>query len=161
MSKIHILKNSETEAVVKVYTTEASGETIDLDLETWLTTTRQVYVAGSNDSAETDGHFATYTGSHVYITGIWWGLKKDKQLDINRIINPTGPVIHGHYYLINAGQYEFDHHGFADRIYAHCDIRFVFDGPGHCILKLRKIGWNPKVETANFGPYDNVNAVGS
>ena len=161
MSKIHILKNSETEAVVKVYTTEPSGESIDIDLETWLTTSKQVYVAGANDSSEIDGHFAQYTGSHVFITGIWWGLKKDKQLDITRIINPTGPVLHSHYYLINGGQYEFDHHGFADRIYAHMDFRLTFDGPGHCILKLRKMGWNPKVETAQFGALDDETVVGS
>ena len=158
MSKIHILKNTETEAVVKIYTTEPSGESIDIDLETWLTTSKQVYVAGANDSAETDGHFAQYTGSHVFITGIWWGLKKDKQLDLTRIVNGA---VHSHYYLINTGQYEFDHHGFADRIYANQDIRLIFDGPGHCILKLRKIGWLPKVETAEFGPYDNQSVVGS
>ncbi len=161
MSKIHILKNSETEAVVKVYTTEASGESIDINLQTWLTTPKQVYVAGASDSAETDGHFAEYTGSHVFITGIWWGLKKDKQLDITRIIDAVTPTLHSHYYLINGGQYEFDHHGFADRIYAHKDFRLIFDGPGHCILKLRKIGWQPKVETANFGIYDNESVVGS
>lgn len=161
MSKIHILKNSETEAVVKVYTTEASGESIDINLQTWLTTPKQVYVAGASDSAETDGHFAQYTGSHVFITGIWWGLKKDKQLDITRIIDAVTPTLHSHYYLINGGQYEFDHHGFADRIYAHKDFRLIFDGPGHCILKLRKIGWQPKVETANFGIYDNESVVGS
>lgn len=161
MSKIHILKNSETEAVVKVYTTEPSGETIDISLETWLTTPKQVYVTGANDSPETDGHFALYTGSHVFITGIWWGLKKDKQLDITRIVDAVTPTLHSHYYLINGGQYEFDHHGFADRIYAHKDFRLIFDGPGHCILKLRKIGWAPKVETAVFGPYDNESVVGS
>ena len=38
MSKIHILKNTETEAVVKFYTMESAGETLDLDLSTWLTT---------------------------------------------------------------------------------------------------------------------------
>jgi hypothetical protein len=161
MSKIHVLKNTETEAVIKVYTTESSGETLDVSLSTWLTTPKQVYVAGTGDSAETDGHFAQYTGSHVYITGIWWGLKKDKQLDITRILNAGTGEVHSHYYLINAGQYEFDHHGFADRIYANKDFRLVFDGPGHCILKLRKIGWNSKVETANFGIYDNESVVGS
>lgn len=161
MSKIHILKNTETEAVVKVYTTE-NTDIIDLDLETWLTTPNQVYVAGSNDAPETDGHFVpNYTGSHVFITGIWWGLKVGKQLDITRIIDPVTPTLHSHYYLVNAGQYEFDHHGFADRIYAHMDLRFTFDGPGHCILKLRKAGWLPKVETAQFSIYDNVNQVGS
>ena len=161
MSKIHVLKNSETEAVIKVYTTEPSGEAIDVSLSTWLTTSKQVYVTGTNDSSEIDGHFAQYQGSHVFITGIWWGLKKDKQLDISRIIDPVAPTLHSHYYLINGGQYEFDHHGFADRIYANKDFRLTFDGPGHCILKLRKLGWNPKVETAQFGIYDDQTQVGS
>lgn len=160
MSKIHILKNTETEAVVKFYTTEASGESLDFSLETWLTSPTQAYVLGSGDSSEIDGHFAQYTGSHVFISGIWWGLKKDKQLDISRIITPPS-TIHSHYYFIGAGQYEYDHHGFVDRIYAHKDFRITFDGPGHCILKLRKQGWVSKVETAQFSIYDNVTQVGS
>ena len=156
-----MLKNTENEAVIKVYTTEASGESIDLSLQTWLTKSTQVYVTGTNDSSEVDGHFAQYTGSHVFITGIWWGLKKDKQLDITRIIDPVTPTLHSHYYLINAGQYEFDHHGFADRIYANKDFRLIFDGPGHCILKLRKMGWTPKVEIATYGAYDDQTIVGA
>lgn len=161
MANIHVLKNTETEAVVKIYTVEAAGQTIDLSLSTWLTTPTQVYVAGAGDSPETDGHFAQYTGSHVYITGIWWGLKKDKQLDITRIINGGTGLVHSHYYLLNAGQYEFDHHGFADRTYADKDMRFIFDGPGHCIIKLRKMGWNSKVETPQYSVYDDINVVGS
>ena len=43
MSKIHVLKNSETEAVVKIYTTEPSGESIDLSLQTWLTSSKQTF----------------------------------------------------------------------------------------------------------------------
>jgi hypothetical protein len=160
MSKIHILKNTETEAVVKIYTTESAGESLDLVLDTWLTKPTQTYVVGASDAPETDGHFAEYTGSGVFIAGLWWGLKKDKQLDIQRIINGNGTV-HSHYYLINAGFYDFDHHGFADRIYATKDMRFVFDGPGHCIIKLRKFGWLPKVETAQFSIYDNTTSVGS
>lgn len=158
MSKIHILKNTETEAVVKIYTTE-NTDTIDLSLETWLTTPTQVYIPGLNDAPETDGHFAPYTGSHVFIAGIWWGLKAGKQLDIQRIIDES--TVHGHYYFVNAGQHEFDHHGFVDRIYANKDIRFVFDGPGHCILKLRKHGWISKVETPQFSIYDDTTQVGS
>lgn len=160
MSKIHVLKNTETEAVLKIYTAE-NTDTIDVDLDTWLTKDTQVYVAGSSDAAETDGHFAEYTGSHVFITGLWWGLKVGKQLDIQRVIDPVGPVVHSHYYLVNAGVYDFDHHGFADRIYAHMPLRFVFDGPGHCIVKLRKLGWQPKVETATYSIYDDTTAVGS
>jgi hypothetical protein len=41
------------------------------------------------------------------------------------------------------------------------DFRLIFDGPGHCILKLRKMGWNPKVETAQFGALDDETVVGS
>ena len=110
-----------------LYTMESAGEVLDLDLSTWLTTPTQVYVAGTNDAPETDGHFAQYTGSHVFISGIWWGLKKDKQLDITRVLDNGN--VHSHYYFVNAGQYEFDHHGFADRIYANRNIRLIFDGP--------------------------------
>ena len=35
------------------------------------------------------------------------------------------------------------------------------DGPGHCIIQLRKEGWATKIEPASFGSYDNPNAVGS
>jgi len=54
-----------------------------------------------------------------------------------------------------------DYSGFADRIYANKDLRLTSDGPAHLIIKLRKEGWNPKVETAVFGPYDNESVVGS
>ena len=69
--------------------------------------------------------------------------------------------MHNHYYLINAGYYDFDHNAFADRIYADKDFRLIFDGPGHCILKLRKMGWKSKVETPEFSVYDNTAVVGS
>lgn len=161
MSKIHVLKNTETEAVLKVYTTESAGESIDISLNTWLTKSTQVYVTGANDSSEIDGHFAEYTGSCVFITGIWWGLKQNKQLDITRIVDPVTPVLHSHYYLLNAGQYDFDHHGFADRVYANKDFRLIFDGPGHCILKLRKFGWIPKEESVVYGAYDDPTRVGA
>jgi len=136
MALKHIFKNTETEAVVKCYITDSAGGTVDISLENFLTKSTQVYVPPTSVPDETDDGFFEYTGSHVFITGIWWGMKKDKQLDITRIINPTGPVVHSHYYLINAGFYDFT--SFADRIYANKDIRLIFDGPGHCILRLRK-----------------------
>jgi len=161
MSKKHIIKHTETEIVFKVYATESAGENVDLSLQTDMTKSTQVYVTPDSIPDETSGALVQYTGSRVYITGIWWGLKKDKQLDITRILNPTGPVLHSHYYLLNAGYYDFGHSGIADRVYANKDIRLAFDGPGHCIIRLRKEGWNPKVETAVFGPYDDVTQVGS
>jgi hypothetical protein len=163
MALKHIIKHSETEIVFKCYITDNGGGTVDLSLQNDMTKSTQVYTAPTSVPDETGGGFFDYTGSRVYITGIWWGLKKDKQLDITRIVNPTGPVLHGHYYLTNAGFYDFSTSGggFADRVYANKDIRLVFDGPGHCIIRLRKQGWVDKIEPVYFGSYDDPTVVGS
>lgn len=165
MSTKHILKHTDTEIVFKCYITESAGGEVDLSVENDMTKSTQVYVAPTSVPNETGGEFVEYNGSRVYITGVWWGLKKDKQLDISRIIVPEGDdpaVLHGHYYLINGGHYDFaEAGGFSDRVYANKDIRLLFDGPGHCLVKLRKEGWAPKIETAQFGIYDDVTAVGS
>jgi hypothetical protein len=165
MANKHVIKHTETEIVLKCYITDNAGGTVDLSLQNEMTKSTQEYVEPTNIPNEFGvnglGPFVEYTGSRVYITGLWWGLKKDKQLDVTRIINPTGPILHGHYYLTNSGFYDFNPTGFSDRVYANKDIRLVFDGPGHCILRLRKEGWAPKVETAEFSIYDNVNQVGS
>ena len=160
MSLKHVIKHTETEIVFKCYVTDPAGGNTDLSVQNDMTkSATQAYVAPTSVPVETGGGFFEYTGSRVFITGIWWGLKKDKQLDITRIIDPVAPSLHGHYYLINSGHYDFT--DFSDRVYANKDIRLVFDGPGHCILRLRKEGWAPKIETAQFSVYDNVNAVGS
>ena len=161
MALKHMFKHTETEAVIKCYITASEGGIIDISLQNELTKSTQIYVAPTSvpDEFNNGMSIPEYTGSRVYVTGIWWGLKKDKQLDLTRIINPTGPVVHGHYYLTNTGFYDYD--DFYDRIYANKDIRLIFDGSGHCILRLRKEGWAPKVETAVFGPYDNESQVGS
>ena len=159
MSLKHIIKHTETEIVFKCYVTDSAGGDVDLSLENNMTKSTQSYVAPTSVPDETGGGLVQYTGSRVFITGVWWGLKKDKQLDITRILNPTGPVLHSHYYLLNSGFYDYD--DFSDRVYANKDIRLSFDGPGHCIIRLRKEGWVPKVETAVFGPYDNESVVGS
>lgn len=158
MALKHILKLTTQEAILKCYITDSAGGTVDISLSD-LTTPSEVYVPGINDAPETDGHYATYTGSRVYVTQLWWGLKKDKQLDITRIIDPVAPIVHGHYYLINAGSYEYT--DFYDRVYANKDLRLSFDGPGHCIIRLRKEGWTSKVETAQYSVYDNPTVVGS
>ena len=159
MSLKHIIKHNETEIVFKCYITDSAGGTVDISIETDCTKPTQAYVAPVSVPVETGGEFFEYTGSRVFITGIWWGLKSGKQLDITRIINPTGPVLHGHYYLLGAGNYDYKE--FSDRVYANRDIRLIFDGPGHCVLRLRKEGWAPKIETAQFSVYDDVNQVGS
>jgi hypothetical protein len=161
MSTKHLLKHTETEAVFKCYITDSAGGTVDISVQNDLTKSTQQYVAPTSIPNESSNGLTTpvYTGSRVYITGIWWGLKKDKQLDITRIIDPVAPTIHSHYYLTNSGSY--DYKDFSDRIYANKDLRLIFDGPGHCIIRLRKEGWAPKVETAEFGIYDNTSVVGS
>lgn len=155
----HIIKHTETEIVFKCYIVASEGGVVDLSLENDMTKSTQLYVVPTSVPNETTGIFTDYTGSRVYITGLWWGLKQNKQLDISRIIDPVAPTLHGHYYLNNAGAY--DYKDFSDRVYANKDIRLTFDGPGHCILRLRKEGWAPKIETAQFGSYDNPAQVGS
>ena len=163
MSSIHILKNTNAEVVLKIYTTQSAGEIIDISLENDLTHANEVYNAPTVVPDESGGDYIeTYDGSHVFISAIWWGLKKDKQLDIMRIIDPVGPVLHNHYYFINTGEFDTrDHGAFVDRIYAQKDIRVSFDGPGHCFIRLLKKGWSNKIETAEFGIYDDVTQVGS
>lgn len=160
MALKHIIKHTESEVVFKCYITENGGGNIDLSLQNDMTKSTQVYVTPTTVPDETNGlALPEYTGSRVYITGIWWGLKSGKQLDITRIINPTGPVLHGHYYLLNAGFYEFTN--FYDRVYANKDIRLILDGAGHCIIRLRKEGWASKIENEQFGAADDVTVVGS
>jgi hypothetical protein len=144
MASKHILKLTETEAVIKCYITDPAGGVVDISVQNDLTKATQVWV---NDGS-----------CKVGIKEIFWGLKTGKQLDITRIVTPPDTV-HGHYYLVDAGSYEFK--GFHDHVYEEKDIRISFDGPGHCILVLRKEGWLPKVETAQFGSYDNTTVVGS
>ena len=125
MANKHILKLTTTEAVVKCYVTDAAGANVDISLENDLTASGQTF---SNVNVE------------VTIAEIYWGVKSGKQLDLTRIITPANSEVHSHYYLLNAGSYNFQ--GFVDDVYGNKDIRLVFDGPGHCILKLRKTsGW--------------------
>jgi hypothetical protein len=125
MALKHVIKLTDTEAVVKVYLTNSAGGTVDISLETDLTAPGQTYVAAQ---------------ANVGIQEIFWGAKKDKQIDINRILNGANNQVHNHYYLINTGSYDFV--GFVDNIYPDKDIRITSDGPCHVILKLRKTaGW--------------------
>ena len=144
MALKHILKLTETDAVIKCYITDSNGGTVDISLQNDLTRATQVWT--NNGTCK------------VGIKEIFWGLKVGKQLDITRVLDPVAGTTHGHYYLVNAGFYEYK--GFHDHTYEDKDIRLNFDGPGHCILVLRKEGWAPKVETAEFSIYDDVNQVG-
>lgn len=161
MATKHVIRNTETEIIFKCYITASEGGTIDISIQNDMTKSTQVYVTPDSIPDESTGAYANHTGSRVYITGIWWGMKNNKQLDIVRVIDPVTPTLHNHYFFTNSGVHDFAGADFSDRIYANKDIRLTFDGPGHCILRLRKEGWNPKIETAQFSVYDNLNTVGS
>ncbi len=125
MALKHILKLTDTEAVLKCYIVDSAGGNVDISIATDLTAPGQTF---------------TNTDVKVTISEIYWGLKVNKQLDVTRLITAANGETHGHYYLVNAGEHKFV--GFVDDVYENKDIRMIFDGPGHCIIKLRKTsGW--------------------
>jgi hypothetical protein len=127
MALKHVMKLTDTEAVVKCYVVDSAGGNVDISLQNDLTATGQTWV---NDGS-----------ANVGIQEIYWGAKSGKQIDMTRITDADANTTHGHYYLLNAGYYDFV--GFVDNVYANKDIRISFDGPGHVILKLRKTsGWS-------------------
>lgn len=121
MAEVHYLKKSEHEAVLKCYKLDSNGGTIDISLADLAT-----------DNETFDANNAIVT-----IKEIFWGCKKDKQLDITRK-DPDSANTHGHYYLTNSGSYDFV--GFVDNAYEDWNIRLVGDGPYHAIIKLGKSG---------------------
>lgn len=125
MGAIHVLKNTTQETVLKIYSTSASGEVIDIAPDS---------VKVANVSQRFVG-----TQSELHIKEIYWGAKKDKQIDISRIDDPVANTVHGHYYFTNSGH--VDYNGFTDRVYANSSIRIDADGPFHVILKLHKNGY--------------------
>lgn len=144
MALKHILKLTESEAIIKCYKNDPAGGTIDISLQTDLTRPNEVYVPSV---------------SKATIKAIYWGTKQNKQLDIVRVVPEDITGVHSHYYFANSGSYEFG--GFVDNIYAEKDIRVIGDGAFHVIFVLSKSGWNNKIETWAYGPYDDINAVGS
>jgi uncharacterized membrane protein len=121
MAAIHYLKKSHNEAVVKCYKTDANGGTTDISLANLVA----------------DGETFDANTAVVTIKEIFWGAKKDKQLDLTRIVPSDPSGVHGHYYFTGAGSHEFG--GFTDDTYANNDIRIVADGAFHMILKLTKV----------------------
>ena len=125
MASKHVIKLSDTEAVVKCYITDPAGGTVDISLVNDLTSPTQILNGQTID---------------VGIQELFWGAKKDKQIDITRIVDANANTVHNHYFLTNSGSYDFV--GFVDNIYSDKNIRITGDGAFHVILKLRKTkGW--------------------
>lgn len=110
----YVIKNSGKESVVKVYADASSGGTIDMPL---------------SDLAENG---ETVTGATI--TEIFWTCKPNKSVDIHRVTG--GGELEGSYYLANAGHWHFL--SFNDESYSTLPFRFVFDGYGTVIIRLRK-----------------------
>ena len=143
MSDVHLIKLTESEAVVKVYETDPNGSVVALSLQNLLTRSTEVFQNGV---------------SSVTIKAIYWGTKPNKHINIQRSYNGG---YEGDYYLVNSGFYEYRNSGFVDNVYDHGDFKITGDGPFNVILVLGKSGWQQKVETAQFSIYDNTTAVGS
>lgn len=120
MANVHYLKRSHNEAVLKIYSTESAGQTIDIDLA----------------DLATDNETFDANNAIVNIKTLHWGAKKNKQLDVTRLLSLDPLDTHGHYYLTNTGNHEFV--GFVDNTYSDKTIRCVSDGPFHLIIKLTK-----------------------
>lgn len=119
MARVHYLKRSHGEAVLKCYDNASSPDPIDISL---------------SDLA-TDGETFDANNAIVSIKEVFWGAKVGKQIDITRK-DPDSANTHGHYYLVNAGSYDYD--GFVDDTYSDWNIRITGDGPFHVIMKLNK-----------------------
>lgn len=121
MALVHYLKRSHNEAVLKCYRTDSAGGTIDVALADLVA----------------DGETFDANNAVVTVKEIFWGAKKDKQIDLTRVVPADPSGVHGHYYFTNSGSHEFV--GFTDDTYANSDIRIIGDGPFHMILKLTKV----------------------
>jgi len=121
MASIHIIKNVPHEAVLKCYLTDSAGGNLDINISSLAINGNETYI--NNVSQAT-------------IKAIYWGAKKDKQLDVTRLITSANGEVHGHYYLLNSGSYVFT--GFVDNVYAEKNIRIIADGAFHLTLVLGK-----------------------
>jgi hypothetical protein len=137
-----ILKMTETEVVVKVAGAAGSAT---IDLQTDLVDTNQA-VAG-----------ATQT---VTITGVRWNGELGNYFNVTRnsIRVLTLPTECADYIAFDGQEMP------PENTEATSDIVVSQTGSGQVelYLKLRKVsGYAPKVETAQFSVYDDVNTVGS
>ena len=110
----YILKNSASEAVIKVYASAMSGGTIDLAL------------------SELAENGETVTGLHL--KEVFFSCKPNKSAEIHRVKNGD---LEGSYYLAQAGHWHFLN--FNDETYSTYPLRFIFDGYGTVIIRVKKI----------------------
>ena len=136
-----ILKKTAQEAIVKVAGTAASA-TISLASDL-LPTTQALTVGGTPTVNLVGAHWTGATGATI------------------TVVRNTVPIL-----TIPADQptqFDFEGLGFVDTINNTSDIVVTIAGAeAQVYLVLRKVdGYSSKVETAEFGIYDNQTVVGS
>lgn len=136
-----ILKKTAQEAVVKV---AGSGAAATISLTDDLLPTTQALTVGGTPTVNIVGaHWTGATGSTITI------VRNTVQVLTIAADQPT--------------QFDFEGLGFVDTINNTSDIVVTIGGAeAQVYLILRKVdGYSSKVETAQFGIYDNQNVVGS
>jgi hypothetical protein len=125
MPAVHVLKNTESEVVLKCYKESANGGTIQIELD--------------GEYIKRDNETYIQNQSLVTIKELFWGVRSGKVLDVTRVDNKAANTVHGHYHLNDTGSYNFI--GFVDDAYANGAIRIVGNGAYHVLLKLGKSGY--------------------
>lgn len=124
MANLHVLKNTESEVVLKCYIDDPAGGTITIDVS-------------DGDVLHPNQTFDANT-SQVVIKELMWGVRLNKQIDISRQ-DPVTLELHGHYYLMATGHHNFN--GFVDNIYPTGNIVIDSDGAFHLFITLGKSGF--------------------
>ena len=102
----------------------------------------------------------TVTGTPtVNINFVTWSVSNGAGPDVVRVTRNSEEILT----LYQNGQLDFaGNGGFSDNRQNTSDIIVTITGTGQCYLTLRKVtGWSSKIETAQYGPYDNTTIVGS
>jgi hypothetical protein len=115
MAEKYILKNSGTETVVKVYSNDSNGSTIDVALSEFA------------ENGE--------TVTHMEFKELFWTCRPNKSVTVHRV--DVDDDLEGGYYFSNVGHWHFNN--FNDGTYSTMPFRFTFDGPGTVIIRLKKI----------------------
>lgn len=138
-----ILRNTETLTVVKVY--GVSGTTVE------------TFALATDIASGTQVAAGPYK---VWLNHLQWSLQGDNGASKIAITRGGMPVIT----LWDNGEvFDFaGNGGFAETTGEASDIVVTITGNAFLYMTLRKVaGYNSKVETEKFGPYDNTTVVGS
>lgn len=134
MAAIHVLKNTNTQATLKVYRDTAGTETITL-------------ASLALASEEISGT------PLVNIRSIMFGMKPNSHIIVQR---DSAGTPEGEIYLTSSGFFDFAGNGFVDNSYNSLNIQVVFSNEGSVIIDLSKFaGYKTKVQPAEFSVYDN------